>query len=150
MISFEYTGVPLAMTNGQLSRVFALVTEMPEVDYEVVIHPYEGPSKQNPWSVELWRKIGPQPVRFHIGMDGEIMHAETVYWLDEDEIPPRYTEYAYKVHELAVFLHDLVYGTGSWASSESQPNYYLDACDIIDANPHLLTLAETERLGIEL
>lgn len=58
------------------------------------------------------------------------------------------TEYVQRRDKLARFLCDLVYGEGAWIEADHDLilNYRLDADDIIKANPHLLSLAERERL----
>jgi preprotein translocase subunit YajC len=77
---------------------------------------------------------------------------------DEDENPatpeplwplPQDSEYIERREKLAEFLCNLVYGNGAWGEAEksTQLNYRLDADDIIKTNPHLLSLAERERLA---
>jgi hypothetical protein len=62
---------------------------------------------------------------------------------------PKDSEYIERRDKLAEFLCDLVYGNGAWGEAEknTQLNYRLDADEIIKANPHLLSLAERERLA---
>ncbi|GAB3252276.1 hypothetical protein [Arthrobacter pigmenti] len=107
--------------------------------------------------------LGGMLYRHHIESGGEVEHALTISAIrtllmrsakstakaaTSKEATGDGTEYARKQAQLAVFLHELVYGRGTWehADAETAENYRLDGDDILRSMPHLLSGLERERL----
>ncbi|WP_026821118.1 hypothetical protein [Arthrobacter castelli] len=107
--------------------------------------------------------LGGMLYRHHIESGGEVEHAlitsairtivmrstkATAKANTSKEATGDGTEYAHKQAQLAVFLHELVYGPGTWerADADTAYNYLLDGDDILRSMPHLLSGPERDRL----